>query len=177
MVSLENYQALEAQDTIRYEYENGTVRAMVGDTLRHNQMVLNCYRSLYNIFDKEVCDVFTENVKLEVTPKQIYYYPDVMVVCDPEDNDSAIVKQPFIIIEVLSDSTEKVDLRNKAEAYGKIKSLAAYIIVDQKKPWVRVYTHKGDFWIHEDITDLEQSLAIPELKTPIALKEIYASVF
>ena len=59
------------------------------------------------------------------------YYPDVMVVCDPEDVDELIVSRPCLVVEVISPSTQLVDRREKLFFYRQIESLDGYLIVEQ----------------------------------------------
>ncbi|MDQ5767532.1 Uma2 family endonuclease [Thiothrix subterranea] len=45
---------------------------------------------------------------------------------------------PILIVEVLSDGTERVDLKEKFDNYTSIPSLLEYVVVSQDVPLVRL---------------------------------------
>lgn len=173
--SVEEYEALEATSDSRHEFYHGQVWAMAGGTAAHNQLVMNCYRALYAKYREKGCRVFTENMKLEVVSDQVYFYSDVMVICEPIKGHTTVVRNPLLIVEVLSDSTEKIDLGNKVTAYTAIEGLQAYIIIAQKETWVRIYEKKGDLWVWRDLENIEDTLQIQGWEIPLA--EIYQDIY
>ncbi|WP_020565078.1 Uma2 family endonuclease [Methylosarcina fibrata] len=56
------------------------------------------------------------------------YYPDVMLVCDSRDDEDNYKQSPCFIAEVLSQSTEITDRREKCLAYQKMPSLRYYLL-------------------------------------------------
>ncbi len=72
-------------------------------------------------------------VKIPPVYSDAFYYPDVMVVCDPADKNRYYRERPTIIIEVLSPDTERTDRREKANADRQIPTLAAYIMVESSR--------------------------------------------
>jgi Uma2 family endonuclease len=59
---------------------------------------------------------------------EIFYYPDVMVVCEAVDPDSAYQTQPVLLVEVISNSTESRHRLGKLVACQGIPSLKEYIL-------------------------------------------------
>jgi Uma2 family endonuclease len=58
----------------------------------------------------------------------------VTVVCDQPrfaDDEKDVLLNPLLIVEVLSDSTEKYDRRKKFLFYQEIESFREYLLVDQ----------------------------------------------
>jgi Uma2 family endonuclease len=74
-----------------------------------------------------------------------FYYPDVMVVCDPDDADPEYETKPCFVVEVLSPATEAVDRREKLLAYQDIPTLRGYLLLDSE----RVH---GEYWSTTDVT-------------------------
>ena len=59
------------------------------------------------------------------------YEPDALVYCGRKiDDDSVIVPNPVIVVEVLSPGTKNVDFGGKLEGYFKIESVEHYLIVN-----------------------------------------------
>ncbi|HEX8529530.1 MAG TPA: Uma2 family endonuclease, partial [Cytophagales bacterium] len=116
-LSYAEYETLDrqAEDT-RYEFADGEVRAMSGATLAHNQIVQNLSLLLRRDFRPKGCRVYTESVKLQAEAFRRYFYPDVMLTCSETDGAAQqLVREPVLLIEVLSDSTEKHDLGKKVD--------------------------------------------------------------
>ena len=74
-------------------------------------------------------------------------YPDVTVVCgelelDPENRDTVI--NPRVVVEVLSDSTEKYDRGVKLQHYRQIPTLGAVVLVWQHEHRIEVWEREAD---------------------------------
>ncbi len=180
-LSLQEYEALEkvSGEDLRYEFMDGVVYAMSGGTIIHNRIIQNCAFSLRNCFGPKGCQVLTENVKLEVAKDKRYVYPDVMVSCSDRDwQSSQLIKDPVLIIEVLSDSTERKDLIQKVEMYQAVPGLKAYIIIDQYSCWIRMYerSENGSWNAHQHLNNPGDTLSVTALSWQLSLTEIYQNV-
>src|SRR5262249_22518002 len=69
----------------------------------------------------------------------LYYYPDVQVLCDPTDDDPLVKHRPCVVVEVSSERTEATDRREKLLVYRGISSLVLYLIVAQDRREVTVH--------------------------------------
>lgn len=147
-----DYLAFEESSQTRYEYIAGEVYAMAGGSQRHNKIAGNAYIALTLALKGKPCQVFMSDVKLNVAKDRAYYYPDVMVSCAEHAtaaNESAIVTDPVLVIEVLSPSTEAIDRREKLHAYRHLPSLKEYALISQDMQQVEVYRRQGDVgWLY-----------------------------
>ena len=129
------YLELERKADFKSEYYNGEIFAMAGATVLHNKIVANLI-SLFNQFLKDKpCDVYPSDLRLWIENEGFYTYPDVTIVCGKVellDNKFDTLKNPTVLIEVLSDSTEKYDRGQKFSFYREIPSLKEYILVSSK---------------------------------------------
>jgi Uma2 family endonuclease len=68
-----------------------------------------------------------------------------------------------LIIEVLSNSTEVLDLKEKVDAYLAIPGLQAYLIVVQKECWLRIYerNESGNWLAHHFLNAFSDTLSLP----------------
>src|SRR5947207_8698456 len=109
-VPVAEYLAAEERSEVRHEYLGGLVYAMAGETRPHNTISLNLATVLRQRL-KDPCKLYMSGfrVNFELRHDEYYYYPDVVVTCDPSDNEPRVVRYPKLIIEVLSESTERVD--------------------------------------------------------------------
>ena len=171
-MTFEEYLEWEAQQDIRYEYVNGEVFGMNGSTIPHNDIALNFYISLYPHLRSRGCRANVSDVKLQVSPRSRYYYPDVIVSCDPEDmNARKFIQHPKLIVEVLSPGTSSKDRDEKFTAYLKIPTLQEYILIDSEKISVERFCRgEGRMWLYYSYSAGEiVTLSSIEFELPIAL--------
>jgi Uma2 family endonuclease len=149
-MTIEEYLAWELDQDIRYEYINGEVFAMTGGTIPHNDIALNLYRPLYSHLRHRGCRVNVSDVKVQVTPKSPYFYPDLIVSCDPLDlNARKFIQNPKLIVEVLSPGTSSKDRGEKFRYYLTMPTLQEYILIDSEKIYVERYCRgEGRMWLY-----------------------------
>lgn len=171
----EEYFALEAQSDVRHEYFDGEIFAIAGGTKSHNLITQNVTLALRAGLRGKGCQVFMEDVRLAVQEALHYTYPDVVVSCDPADRrDPYFVRQPVLIVEVLSPSTAEYDRSQKFNQYKKLPSLRHYILVSQTA-WVLEWFRRNDAneWIHTVFSDPADVLEIPDLNLRLPLANVY----
>jgi Uma2 family endonuclease len=122
------YLAFEAASPTKHEYVLGWVRALAGANRQHNRVTRRVDRLLTAAADTAGCEVFGSDMRLRVSGG-IYYYPNLVVVCDPTDTDPMNVTRPCVIVEVASPGTVSVDRGEKLLAYRGLDSLQAYLLV------------------------------------------------
>ena len=54
-----------------------------------------------------------------------------MVACNPEEWTDQWVRNPKLVAEVLSPSTQRIDRREKALIYRQVKSIEEYLLLEQ----------------------------------------------
>ncbi|OJJ18293.1 hypothetical protein BKI52_26095 [marine bacterium AO1-C] len=174
----EEYLALEQQDQIRYEFFLGEVFAMAGGTKDHNRIANNMHHYIDNLLP-DGCDIFTGDVKIEINHLLHYIYPDVVLTCDPEDQEDGKdhkIFHPALIVEVLSKSTRGYDQDEKKEAYMRLPSLLYYVLVDQYKCYIQVYERLKDSWNYKIYDNLDQVITFSQLSLQIPVRKIYKKV-
>ncbi len=172
LMTVSEYLAFEECSDVRHEFIGGEVHAFAGTTVRHNRIAGNIYRSFSDAADIVGCETLFGDVKLRV-PGDVFYYPDVMVVCDKTDTDPLIKTRPCVVVEVLSNSTRTTDLREKLMFYRQVDSLDTYLIVEQNER--KVHRHWRDderLWWSETISN-ERTIPIPCLGIDLTLEDFY----
>lgn len=174
-MSVEAYIAFEEKALLRHEFVDGYLIAMPGTTDTHNEICQNITFFLRQSLKSTTCKVFMENVKVQITDKKHYTYPDIFVTCDERDRaDAYIKKYPSVIIEVSSPSTRVYDKTEKFMDYRKISSLRHYLVVDTDKILVECYTTEdGKEWTSEVFLSKEEAVPLKALGISLPLSEIY----
>jgi Uma2 family endonuclease len=133
-ISPEEYLEGEKTSLHKHEYIQGQVYAMAGASDAHNLITTNFLVLLKNHLRGKGCLPYSGDMKAQIDVLDIYYYPDLLVTCDPRDRSSQYFKRyPCLIIEVLSDSTEAFDRGNKFSHYRHLETLQEYVLVKQDR--------------------------------------------
>ncbi len=175
-ISVEEYLEGEKTSPVKYEYLDGEVYAMAGASDRHNRLSGNLFKALDDHLDEGDCETFMADMKAQASAT-VFYYPDVIVACDGPDADPYYRKQPRLIVEVTSPSTEHIDRTEKLSAYKQIKSLKEYVIVSQDTVRIDVYRRmRGDRWQWESLTKMSEELKLESVGLTLSVAQIYRRV-
>lgn len=174
----EEYLAIERETDVRHEWHDGYVYAMAGGTLAHGALSAAIVRELGNLALKCGCVVFSSDAKVRIEAAKLSTYPDASVVCGPIETariDANAMTNPTIVVEVLSNSTEKYDRGDKWESYRRLPSLKHFVMVSQYRPHIEVYTREGNHWVLADAYAGE-SATIDALGGAISVDAVYAGI-
>ena len=179
-LSIPDYIQGEQHSPIRHEYLNGEIFAMTGGSEAHNRIALNIASLLKSHLRGSGCKTFIADMKVQiqnaVNRSDIFYYPDVMVTCDPQDQQRYYKTHPCLIVEVLSPSTEKLDRREKRLNYQTLPSLQDYLLVRQDRAEVELYHRDNSgFWRPQHFT-AGDILSLKSVNVELAVSEIYDEV-
>jgi len=176
-ISVEDYLESEESSEVRHEYIGGILYAMAGASDEHIAICVNLVSALRAHLKGTPCRVQISEgkVRLRAADEDIFYYPDIMVICDPRDQDRYFKRYPKVLIEVLSESTETIDRREKFLSYRQIETLQEYVLIAQNKMEVTVF-ERANRWQPELSIQPEQSLRLPSLNFSQLLKDVYDSV-
>lgn len=169
-LSVADYLELEERSQVKHEYVEGWLYAMSGSTLGHNLVGLNVFAALRGAARPKGCQVYFSDVKVFV-PSGRFYYPDVVATCAPFEAGAVYVNAPYVIVEVLSPSTQATDRREKLRAYLTLQSLETHLIVDPDARHVEVHARVEDGWRASVYTGGE--IELPCLDARLALEDIY----
>ncbi len=177
--TFEEYLKLEEQDDTRYEYYNGEVFAMAGGSMNHSIIAYNINRNLNDVLGEKGCFAFQADVKVELKKDGAYFYPDVVLTCHADDiQDGYYIRNPLLIVEVLSPSTEVYDQRIKSIAYRRLPSLRYFLIVSQTEPLVQVYSRNASTALFQiqDFSSMDDIITFTEINFSLSLQQIYQRV-
>lgn len=173
----QEYLRAEREGEVRHEYVRGQLFDMVGGTDRHNLICLNIASRLRELLRARPCRVFMADMKVRVAQADVFYYPDVLVTCDARDRELYFKELPCVIAEVLSETTEATDRREKFLTYELLKSLEEYLLVHQTHRKVELFRRDSpdSAWTKTVYTGAEE-VRIPSLKVSLNLSDIYEDV-
>lgn len=142
--------AWERTQPEHHEYWRGEIFPMAGGSPRHAALASRIARAL----GKELagrCETFSSDLQIGVTADK-YVYADVTVVCgtlELRPGTEDVVRNPRIVVEVLSKNTEQYDRGAKWQAYQHLESLTDYVLVSQSSPRMEHFSRAEDgAWVY-----------------------------
>ncbi len=185
MSSPHNYKPVGVQEYLRgeelaktkHEYVDGRIYAMAGAKIVHNRIAL---RALVNL-GKQLsgkCEAFNSDTKIRIRTQRhtYFYYPDASVVCNSNPDDDTYQDMPVVIIEVVSESTRRVDEGEKRINYLSIPSLDTYILLEQNSYAARVIQRTADGFTESIYSDRDSVIPLPAIGAQLSLAEVYAGI-
>lgn len=171
------YLAWEAQQSDKHEYLNGEVFAMGGAARRHGTVACNLLVELDARLENTPYRIFMADMKIEVATASAFFYPDVLVTCDPADlRAEQVMRHPVLILEVLSPSTAAFDRGEKFRAYRQLDSLREYVLLDPDHRSAEVFRRQPDNrWLLTDIQP-ETPLILDSLAVEIPWGQVFRNL-
>ena len=176
LLTVEEYFELEKNSEVRHEFYFGKLIDMPGESKNANRIAKKIESAFDAILDHKIVETFRGEVRLNINQTAIYRYPDVMIALISDDEDDYAVTQPIIIVEVLSDSTAKIDTGKKLREYTSLASLQYYLVVSQDEILVQVNQRKGNIWEFGFYDKLTDEIQLSVFDKSVLLKDIYNGI-
>jgi Uma2 family endonuclease len=117
-------------------------------------------------------------MKVRILDRNCFYYPDVMVTCNPQDQTTPTYKQfPKLIVEVLSGSTEAFDRGDKFADYQTLESLEEYVLINTRHQRIECFRRdSGGRWLLQTYTQATPRFELQSVDFADSLAAIYEDV-
>ncbi|NJN77548.1 MAG: Uma2 family endonuclease [Saprospiraceae bacterium] len=124
--------------------------------------------------------VFNSDMKVKIDKHNCFVFPDASVVCGDAEYDNeneTVLKNPILLIEVLSKSSKNYDKGEKFEYYRSLPTFKEYMIIYQTMPKVQTWFKEAeDLWRIGNAEGLEATVVLHSIGLEIALKDIYKRI-
>lgn len=143
-VTYEEFLKLTEGNEERFEYIDGEIYLLTAPTVKHQKVLGELYILFYNFFKGKKCIPMLSpfDVTLRRLPEDINVVePDLVVVCDMEEylnEKDYYMGVPALVLEILSESTKRVDLIKKMDLYM-ASGVREYWIADPVNKEVTIY--------------------------------------
>lgn len=179
-ITEQEYLRREREAQFKSEFFQGEVFAMAGGSANHSLIAANLVREAGNALKDKPCAVFNSDLRVRIKATGLYTYPDAAIACGELEFDDEMrdtLTNPTVILEVLSESTEKYDRGRKADHYRQIPSLMELILIAQDRIHAERFTRQrsGDWLFHEEKAPTAL-FELPSMGISIQLSEIYRNV-
>ncbi|HEX8194722.1 MAG TPA: Uma2 family endonuclease [Pyrinomonadaceae bacterium] len=187
--TIENYLKIDRSEDERYEYLDGEIYLMAGESDAHGIICFNLAGLLYEQLKGSNCQGRIKDTKIRSgslpqkprSTKGMFSYPDVVVICgEPQylDEHRDVILNPSVIFEVLSESIEQFDRGEKFLRYGNWNpTLTDYVLVSQNKALVEHYIRQSDGgWTLYRYSGLAADFTVETINCRFKLTDIFDRV-
>jgi Uma2 family endonuclease len=181
-MSVEEYLELDRNSPdAKYEYIDGVVynlrevQALAGGSIAHARIALNTAKLLDTLLAESACQVYTSDVRVQVTASR-YVYPDVTISCEPADWQDDTLYGPRVVVEVLSPSTEAYDRGKKFAYYQQIPTLQEYVLISQQQQRIEVYTREDKHTWRYQLFGVGETVALTSINVTFDITMLYERV-
>ena len=182
----EEYLRFERAASERHEYYQGEIfrmhghgdlLAMSGAGSRHNIVFSNIFIAMGILLKGKSCQPYGPDMRINISENSLYTYPDISVFCGEIqllDEEEDTVKNPTVLIEILSPFTSVYDRGGKFKLYRDIPTLKEYILVDCLSINIEAFRlNQSGHWELEEYRSLSGNLEMPSINISIPIAEIY----
>jgi Uma2 family endonuclease len=155
-VAYDEFVVMERASDDHHEWVDGVVYAMSRGSPEHGRLTGRVIARMLNPLLDDGCEIFSSDTAIFIEAARHHTYADASVVCGSlvtrtvhDKNGQSIgeaIVNPTIVVEGLSDATERYDRDGKFEAYKKLSSLEQYVLVSQSERAVEVRTLEEGAW-------------------------------
>lgn len=178
--TVEEYFSIVEDSEEMYEYHNGKLCGMAGGTATHNAISLNTAVTLHNTLSERDCMVYNSDQQVSINSLNRYLYPDVSVVCGEqefEDEKEMRLKNPILILEVLSESTKAYGKNAKFLLYRNIPSFQEYLLIYPDRTQIdSYYREDSGLWRISSGFKLEDTIHLYSINVDLNLSDVYNKI-
>ena len=178
LVSEEDYLEGELRSRVKHEFSGGYVYMKARATNTHNRVAVSFVTAMSGALRGKKCEAFNSDTKVRLyfSAYTRFYYPDGMVVCDPNPGGDSYQDRPVVIAEIISESTRRTDEGEKREAYLTIPSLSTYLLIESVRPMVTVHQRVEGTFIPVRYEGLDSIIPLDAIGASLSLADLYERI-
>ena len=104
------------------------------------------------------------------------YVADLAMTCDPPQLGDRLIRNPILIVEILSPSTAAFDRQTKIPDYRQIPSVQEILLIDTETVFAEVLRRDGEHWITEIVQGADATLTLNSIPLVIPMAELYEGI-
>ncbi|MGD9617506.1 MAG: Uma2 family endonuclease [Alphaproteobacteria bacterium] len=105
-----------------------------------------------------------------------YFEADIAATCEHHEFGQQALKEPFLIVEILSPSTERHDRRIKLPVYRQIDTVQEILLIDPDGIYAELHRRAGAQWITDILRGPDAVLSLASAGMEVRLSELYEGI-
>jgi Uma2 family endonuclease len=122
------------------------------------------------------CNAQIEGGVIRPDRADTYFVADIAATCEGNEIGRQAIKDPFLIVEILSPSTERHDRRIKLPVYRQITTVQEILFIASDGLYAELHRRSGAQWITEILRGADARLVLTSAGMEIPLAELYDGI-
>jgi Uma2 family endonuclease len=176
-MSLAEFLRWEDGTDTRYELVGGFPMAMAPPARAHGLLCARLAGMIDTILrPRRPCAAQTEAGISRPDRDDSFYIADIAVTCRSYERGEQLVKEPILIVEILSPGTERHDRLTKVPVYRSIDSVQEILLIDSESVYAEVLRREGDRWIIALVRGPDAVLHLASTGLAVPMNELYDGI-
>lgn len=161
----------------RYELIGGFPVAMSPPAEAHRMLTVRIVSRIDGALAyRRPCNAQIEAGVIRADRADTYFEADIAATCAGNEVGRQAIKDPFLIVEILSPGTERHDRRVKLPAYRQIDTVQEILLVASDDRYAELHRRVGDQWITEILRGEDAVIGLLSVPTEIPLADLYEGI-
>src|SRR6516225_11652584 len=160
-----------------YELIGGFPMAMAPPAAAHRMLAMRLGSRIdFALEKRRPCNAQGEAGIVRPERTDTYFEADLAATCERHEFGQQALKEPFLIVEVLSPSTERHDRRVKLPAYRQIETVDEVVLIASDGLYAELHRRAGGQWITEILRGADARLALTAIGIEVSFADLYEGI-
>ena len=179
-MTFDEFLRFEVTATLRHELWGGqpvVVQGKPADAVDLAGNVLRCLDRLRE--DRSDFRCHTSSMMVYVPQPERGLYPSISALAGErefvvdETGELHALKNPQLVVQVMTRQTAAVDLGVKADLYAAVPSLSEYVVIDPTTHWVRVHRRVRSGWSISTVAGPDACVLLDSVGAELSMSNLY----
>ena len=176
-MSLDEFLRWDDGTDTHYELIGGFPVAMAPPVAAHRMLASRLVSRIDTaLSSRRPCNAQVEAGVIRADRVDSYFEADVGATCERHQLGQQWLSEPFLIIEVLSPSTERHDRRVKLPAYRQIETVEEILLVASDDRYAELHRRAGAQWITEIVRGEDGVIALSSVGIEVRMADLYEGI-
>ena len=176
-MTLEEFLCWDDGTETHYELIGGFPVAMAPPAAAHRMLAMRLGSRIdFGLAKRRPCNAQGEAGIVPPELMDTYFEADIAATCERHEFGQQALKEPFLIVEILSPSTERHDRRVKLPAYRQMETVQEILLVASDERYAELHRRAGKQWITEILRGNEARISLISVSVEIAIADLYEGI-
>ena len=176
-MTLEEFLAWDDGTDTLYELDEGFPVAMAPPAEAHRILAVRLASRIdAALTDRRPCNAQIDAGVTRPDRADSYYIADIAVTCQANEPRQQAIREPILLVEILSPGTERHNRRTKLVIYRQIARVQEILLIDSETYYAELHRRQNAHWITELLRGRDASIALNSVGLGIPLSELYEGI-
>ena len=150
-----------------------------GSNRWHNLIASNLTIAIGSRVKGNKCEVYVNGMRVQLKSNLVCYPNLTIVNGEPAfaDSNSEILKNPTVVVEIISGGANPLEKMQKLEAYLAMESVKECVMVKADEMRVEHYARQNQKqWLYKIYNEREDMIALDAVNCKVSMAEIYSQI-